>query len=294
MKFTLILLIDIVFCCALANANFVGYKGTDCVLQYLKAKGKFNNNFPTIEPSSTCDFVMSLKMGLMNDTYNREINRKFPQESRCLISELDNESIYDLVLKAVTIKYAPITQVPLKTQWVETKKELRQVLENIALKCKADNNTFIQIFNQSLGIDNESLQLSYCMANYASHENLFDWNVVSNPNHVHTELINCTQLIEEYRIKCEKKLIDFPEESADCVRKAYEKYRFFDWSVAFEVLSDSDISKELKESEAKRISNEREKFLSAASVCTNSETGAAPRAFGTTIIFVALFLVLFC
>lgn len=283
MKILVCVVFSGILCCASAqNAALDSYRGYECVMQYLKEKGKFEAKFQTEIPAATCSFIVSLKMGLVNESYSGTIREKFPNESTCLIREMDKLSTYDLVLKAYTIHYTPATEVALKEHLNETRNELQQRLEEVAWECKADNKTFILIFSAILGIEDDTVktvQLNYCSAKYVAENKLLNFVLDGydlNPHHIDTMSINCSKIIENKRNEFEKDFVGLEASKgrtlAECVRHAYEKGRFFDYSIALEVLSlgNLKLSKEMKESELLRLTHGKARYFVSASFCSSA------------------------
>ncbi|KAG4067030.1 hypothetical protein HA402_000021 [Bradysia odoriphaga] len=298
MKVSVCVVVSSIICCAFAqNAALDSYRNYECVMQYLKEKGKFDNKFQTEIPAATCSFIVLLKMGLVNESYSGEIKENFPNEFHCLTSEMDKLSTYDLVLKAYTIHYAPATEVALKEHLNETRDELQQRLEEIASVCKADNKTFISIFSAILGIEDDTLKtikLNYCSAKYVAQNKLLNSVPEGNeliPHNVDTESINCTEIIENKRNEFEKEFMSLEASKgrtlANCVRQAYEKGRFFDYSIASEVLSLNNLklSKAMRESELLRLTKGKARYFVSASFC--SSAGSLEGMYVLTLMLVA-------
>lgn len=299
MKLSVCVVISSILCCTFAENALDSYRNYECVMQYLKEKGKFDGKFETEIPASTCSFIVSLKMGLVNESYSGTIKEKFPNDFHCLISEMDKRSTYDSVLKAYTIHYAPATEVALREHLNETRSELQERLEEVASECKADNETFILIFSAILGIVDDTvktIQLNYCSAKYVAEHKLLNVALDGydlNPDRIDTKSINCTEIIENKRNEFEKEFVDLEASKgrtlAECVRHAYEKGRFFDYSIALEVLSLSKwkLSKQMKESELLRLTKGKGRYFVSASFC--SSAGSLEGMYVLTI-----FLVAFC
>lgn len=298
MKLSVCVVISSILCCTFAqNAALDSYRNYECVMQYLKEKGKFDGKFETEIPAPTCSFIVSLKMGLVNESYSGTIKEKCPNEFHCLISEMDKRSTYDSVLKAYTIHYAPATEVALKEHLNETRIELQERLEEVASTCKADNDTFILIFSAILGIEDDTvktIQLNYCSAKYVADNKLLKLVLDGydlNPDRIDTKSLNCTEIIEHKRNEFEKEFVDLEASKgrtlAECVRHAYEKGRFFDYSIASEVLSLSNwkLSKQMKESELLRLTKGKARYFISASFC--SSAGSLERVYVLTIMLVA-------
>lgn len=297
MKLSVGVVVSIILCCAFAQNALDSYRGYECVMQYLKEKGEFDSKFQTEIPAATCSFIVSLKMGLVNESYSGTIKEKFPNEFHCLVSEMDQRSTYDSVLKAYTIHYAPATEVALKAHLNETRNKLQQRLEEVASECKADKKTFILIFSAILGIEDDTvktIQLNYCSAKYVAENKLLNTvldDYELNPYHIDTKLINCTEIIENKRNEFEKEFVDLEASEgralAECVRHAYEKGRFFDYSIALEVLSLSNLKllKEVRERELLRLTKGKARYFVSASFC--SSAGSLERMYVLTIMLVA-------
>lgn len=297
MKLSVCVVVNSILCCVFAQNALDSYRGYECVMQYLKEKGNFDGKFQTEIPAATCSFIVSLKMGLVNESYSGTIKAKFPNEFHCLTSEMDKRSTYDSVLKAYTIHYAPASEAALKEYLNDSRNELQQRLEEVASKCKADNKTFILIFSAILGIEDDTVktvQLNYCSAKYVVENHLLNFvldDFELNPHRIDTKSINCTEIIENKRNEFEKEFVDLEASKgrtlAECVRHAYEKCRLFDNSIALEVLSLSNLklSKEMRESELFRLNKGKARYFVSASFC--SSAGSLERMYVLTIMLVA-------
>lgn len=168
MKLLLIVVIATVVCYALAKYNYISpfipscedecepdclcgmyFLGTEGRSVCLKEKGKLNGNVSsTIEPS-TC-LNMSLTFGVLN--YRSAIEEKCPEESVCLIKEMENKTTCFWVFDKNTI----IDEIS------ESKVKL-QCIDNSAVVCKDGRKTFVAVYYDPYG-----KQMDYCLAQFRS------------------------------------------------------------------------------------------------------------------------------
>lgn len=271
-----------IFCAAFCYAEQNLYRsGEDCVAQYLKGKGKLPATFQsTISPSSArnCRLVIALSMEMLNTNIKYQVGEEFPNEVDCLTDEFENKESIDYFFQLDLIKSSRVLSVSAKnTQFEETRDQLKDVLEEIAIQCLVDGKKYVKIFNETLDIKNKTLaayQSDYCMAKYALVDNqLLELSGIDiNPHHIDTKIVNCEYIIDVERSQSEKDLIDIvsaeiDQRSLDCVMNEYRSGNMFNWRVALKALSTLDVAVQDKERETTRIAAKITEFGLAIIAC---------------------------
>jgi hypothetical protein len=263
-------------------------EGEACIVQYLKRKGKLSEDFPTTleTPSSHCEVSIPISTKIVREAYVDKINETFPNQSQCLIDEFDNREIVDHVLKVSVISESKkLSENSIKTQLEAARSDLKQDLEKIAIQCNTVDEAFTNIFNDLLGIKNETLavfQYEYCISKYTADNSLLPLNNVElNPHHIDIEHLNCTAIIEKERTKAVKEIRDKMTSTPNgdryinCILNAYNRNRVFDWSIALKVLYIVELPKETKESEKAKATQKIADFSVATFTCIVSGSSSS-------------------
>lgn len=254
--------------------------GHACVVQYLKQNSKLSESFPSPgSPPSQCRLVIPATVQGINTNVKYLVTNEFPNEVDCLTNEFENKEGADYLLKLDLIQSSTLLNDSAKTTQIEdTRSEFKDMLEKIAVQCFVDENNFVKIFNELLGIKNETLeayQNQYCLAKYAfvDHQ-LFELNNVDiNPHHIDTNSVNCENLLAIERSNAEKELKDrlsateTGQRSLDCIVNAFRSGNMFDSRVALKVLSTLDITSQEKERETNKISQKLSEFILTSVTC---------------------------
>lgn len=264
------------YVCALQSALD---KSEACLVQYLKRKAKLTNDFPsTIQPSPKCRLVMPLTLQIIRETLVDEIKEKVPNDSECLIKELDNQETVDQVIKISVIHESrSLSENEVTTQLEAARNQLKRDLENIAIQCNTVDERFTQIFNEYLGIKNETLevlQYEYCIAKYIADNSFLPLdNVELNPHHIDISKVNCNNIIDKDRKESIEKLRNkiisnsIDEHSSECVLNAYKRDNIFEWGLALKVLSIVELPKETMESGKLRVTQNIGSFGGTTTAC---------------------------
>lgn len=254
--------------------------GQACVGQYLKQKLKLTESFPSAEsPLSMCRLVIPVIVQTLNANVKYQVAKEFPNEVDCLTDEFENKDGVDYLLKLDLIRSSSLLSDSAKSNPLEeTSSEFKDMLEQIAVQCLVDESNFVKIFNENLGIKNETLaahQNQYCLAKYALVDNqLLEVSIVeNNPHHIDTNSVNCEHLIDIERSNAEKELKDklsateTGQRSLDCVMNAFRNGNMFDSRVALKVLSTLDVTSQEKKRETNKISKKLSAFALTTFTC---------------------------
>lgn len=254
-------------------------EGEACLVQYLKGKAKLSSSFPsTLQPSSRCRLAIPITLQTVREIIVDQVKEKTSGDSECLITEFDNQDTLDDVLKISLIQESKIlSENEKKNQLATSRDELKQDLRKIAIQCHTDDTAFISVFNEYLGIKNETLevfQFEYCISKYVADNSLLAMdNIDLNPHNIDTKNINCDNLIERERNKVandmREKLASTPnpEQIFECVMVAFNNDKIFDYGLAMRVLYILDFPRETKESEKTRITQKIASFALSTFTC---------------------------
>lgn len=255
-----------------------------CLVQYLKGKAKLSSSFPTmLQPSSRCHLVIPITLQTLREVVTDEIKEKTPGESECLINEFDDQETLDEVMKITVIHESKLlSENEIKTQLTTIRNQLKNDLGNIALQCHTDDKNFISIFNEYLGIKNETLevfQFEYCISKYVADNSILAMdNVELNPHDIDIKNTNCDNILEKERNKEENEIRDKLTQTPnagqilECVMEAYKSEKIFDYGVALKVLYVLDFPRETKDSEKARVAQKVASFAVTTFTCVLSNS----------------------
>jgi len=131
-------LIITALCCVIVTADF-----DRCFGQYLRRKGKLDNNLPLPRETSYCNAFVSSRLQKLQSLVYKEIRKHNPNEYYCLTSEFENVEILDLVVKLAKIKDSLSLNVSEKRNQIDvTFIELKKDLEKIAVRCETNKEKF--------------------------------------------------------------------------------------------------------------------------------------------------------
>ncbi len=274
----------LVFCVAIyaalssVEANNV-QEGEACLVQYLQNKEKLSSEFRSaVPPTSRCRLIIPLTLRVLKSSIESEIKTKVPNAADCLTEEFDNKWAIDHLIKIdVVDKSGLLTETERETQLQETRNEFKNDLKKIASQCVADDTPFIEIFNEQLGIKNESLtmaQYDYCLAMYVSDKNVLDLGMVDiNPHRIDTDSVDCNEIIDVDKSKSEKDLIEkttatvTSQSAVMCIRDSYRSDTVYDYSAALKVVNKLNFTRHTKEVEVNRISQKVGEFTMSVFAC---------------------------
>lgn len=273
----------VVFYAALCSAEESPFRtGEACFVQYLKAKGKLNADFPTsVLPSSQCRLIVPLTVQMLKSNINDQIRRDTSNESDCLTEEFNNQEAFDYLLKITLIGSSQLmSSIARETQLTETRNQFKVDLENIAIQCQTDEEKFVKVFHDNLGIKNETLeafQYEYCLTKYVVGNKLLEvGNADLNPHHIDPENVNCDYIVDAEKSQNEKQISDklsvtpAGERSLECILNAYRKDNVFGWNVALKVLNYVDLTNERREKEINRIGEKLGEYVLSSFSCVMS------------------------
>lgn len=222
-----------------------------CYEQHLKENGKLSETYESkAPPVSDCNGIL----GTMYETELTYLEDKaknmFPNQSnvsKCLKDEFKQRKAVDHIRKIILIKRNRFLSVSAKDAMLdEARFEFKDELKKMADRCVVDDKTVIQIYNDQLGIKNETLvayQHQYCMAKYVVDNQIIQVdNVDINPHHIDTDSINCVSLLAIERETAENDLKNhliasqFSQRRIDCILNVSKTNDVFGHQIAFKLL----------------------------------------------------------
>lgn len=117
-----------------------------CSIQYLKSKGRLENSFPTsAEVSPTkCRFIMTRFFLSIRALVKKEVEKKVPNESNCVLTKYDESQAADLALTIIIISSTgTLTETEIQTRLVGHKNELKQRMKETADECGIEGGKFL-------------------------------------------------------------------------------------------------------------------------------------------------------
>lgn len=250
--------------------------GQACLETYLQQKGKLGINFPVRQSSLfLCRFVTPITLRVVESLIENQIKEEIPNDADCLIREFKNKESLDILIKLNVIEESNLSESEIKTQTNVTRNELRQDLIKTATQCETNEVDFIAIFNEFLGIKNETLSAlehKYCFAKYAADNELLPLqNIDLNPNGIVTTYIDCKAIIKKERRQHERnareKVKARNPEAANCVMEAYNTKNVFNTYIIMSVLDYVELPKETKDVESNLVTDKFADFAGAVMVC---------------------------
>lgn len=257
--------------------------GEACYEEHLKEKGKLNETFQSKSSSSiSCELIIRSNFQTLQTNIKNEVNNMFPNqpnETKCLTDEFAKREAVDHILKIDVIQSNRFLSVSDKdTMLEEARSEFKDELKEIADKCLVDNENFIKIFHDQLGIKNETLdayQHQYCMAKYVVYNNIIQLNNVdTNPHQIDTDSVNCDLLVNVERFRIENDLtntligIQTSQKQMDCLVNAFKTTNIFVLNIALKVLYFYfDVPSDVKEEEVNKVQQKLVEFTLRISAC---------------------------
>lgn len=236
-----------------------------CLVQFLQEKGKLSSSFKSaIEPTEQCLEKLPYMVRSLQAFVDNEIKKVMPYESECLLAEINRRDTVDHFISVYVIRLNKfLDENVLTLQLASSRAQLKQDLESIAHQCEVDDKSFVKIFNQNLGIRNETLealQYDYCVTKYCVDSKILEMESYDpNPNQIRMDDVNCTFIIDADRNKAEKEFADeyiaTPEMIAakDCILRAYRNGKQYEWSAALHVLGNIVFARKTKEADVIKV-----------------------------------------
>lgn len=148
-----------------------------CFVEHLKAQGKLNETFRTdARPAVLCRPVIIYAVSFQNTILRRKVGKIFSTiETQCLLDEFEVKKDADHIYVLYVLEVNRLLSVSDKgTLMDEARNQFKAELKRIADHCQVDDEKFIQIYNEKLGIKNETLeayQQEYCKTKYVGGSN---------------------------------------------------------------------------------------------------------------------------
>lgn len=270
----LVLLCVTLFCSAEDDQNY-SRTSEACFVQYLKQKGKLEDSFLSLQtPTSQCLITVPIVVQAMKSEAISRFSRECSQPTDCLTKEFENHEAVDYLLKLATVSSSAVANETAKITILNaTRNEFKNKLEIMATVCKANVTEFVGVFHIALGIKNETLearQFYYCATKYVVDRKILQLNNVrENPHQIHTENVNCEQIIDTERRNNERLLKDSLDKYAmtDCTLRSYTTNNGFDFEIAMSLLHHLDIPDREKEPEINRLARSLAKSIEVSDNC---------------------------
>lgn len=203
-----------------------------CFVEHLKAQGKLNETFRTNARSAVpCRPVVIYAISFQNIILRNKVGKTFStNETQCLLDEFEEKNDADYIYVLYVIELNSLLSVSDKgTLLEEARNQFKAELKRIADHCLVDDEKFIQIYHNNLGIKNETLvahQQEYCKTKYVVDNQIVQLNNVDlNPHKIDPESVNCDSILAPERSKFEREVIaknsDVTARHLDCILKNF-------------------------------------------------------------------------
>ncbi len=206
------------------------------------------------------------------------IKTEIPNAADCLKEQFKNQDAVDFIIKIELLDASRmLSESERKTQLEATRYDFIEELLKMARHCDTNENDFIKLFHEKLGIKNNTsvmVEYEYCLAKYAAdNEALEMGDVEINPHKIDPDSVDCKHIIDVDRRENEMRLTnkitttDSLQRSSSCIMKAYRSNKVYDMSVASKVLSKLDFFRETKTIETNKIMEKSSEFAMLISNC---------------------------
>ncbi|XP_037044406.1 uncharacterized protein LOC119080262 [Bradysia coprophila] len=120
-----------------------------CIVQYLKEKGRLNDDFPSRIRSSLCRFTMVRVLGFVRQIISGAMTNVAPKEADCFMAEYDKTQTVDSALVVAVIRTTPdLTEEQKENLITKPLNELKEKLNENADKCGVDEKMFKSVFGR--------------------------------------------------------------------------------------------------------------------------------------------------
>lgn len=283
----ILLLVTVVLSSYLVTGNYsdTSNRGTKCMQEYLRRKGKLEIETPTHQWDLSCRFITTSVLSILSSTIDSKITSSFPDNAKCLFNEYRNREISDVIVKLDVIRKSELSEYEKQFQSNDTRNELRNELMNVALSCETDPSEFLVAFNVYLGIKSprnttqSSLEHNYCFAKYVADNKLLPLdNVELNPFGLTTVGLDCDAIISEQQQREEddirKILKPVSPSLVECNIKQYREEKIFQASIKAKVLRFLDFPADVQEAEIKKLKLEFGRIQLSAFLCAVADSEA--------------------
>lgn len=261
--------------------------GNACVVQYLKDKGRLEDDFPapaSIEVAK-CRLVMPIIIKAFEGALCAKLTEKESIKADCVMKEIKHGGALEFMLmQEVVVMTAGLDEDDSRQKLEDIKENLRLIFESAAKICDSDP-TYAGLFDDVLEIKNESmavLRQNYCFTKFVIESKLIDVTDVDvNPKKIVTSNIDCTALIKSNRIERERKLLDtlksknLSREQTQCIRDKFQIERAFDSNLALEVIDQLDVSLEVRRINRENIAKQLENFIKSVFNCVGTTSSSS-------------------
>lgn len=256
-------------------------EGGTCLVPYLQRQEKLSIDFNSTSTLSElqCFRVTPVILAILKTVVHVLIKQEITNDSSdCLSNKFDDEDAIDYIIKIGVLDISSsLSESDRKTQLEVTRNEFKQELKKIAAHCQTDDKDFVKIFNDNLGIKNDSVEAAqdeYCLVKYAVDKKVLELgNLDMNPQNIDSNSVDCDHIIDIDKRKKEKELTDRSfmrlqeHPSMSCIEDNYRNMKVYDWGIALKLINKLDFSRETKEAEINKIFEKIGKFILSVRTC---------------------------
>lgn len=119
-----------------------------CYAQYLKSIGQLPDNFPSTEPSFLCRRMIMERIRFFRESLNDSIQKKLPNESKCILEKLDKNETVNLAVTVTFInRIDALTKAEKNARIEHSQNEFIKQMRAIEGVCGLEENKILSIFD---------------------------------------------------------------------------------------------------------------------------------------------------
>lgn len=243
----------------------------NCAIRHLKSLSMLEIDFPEQDAGDEQgDCVKLIKEA--SDAVFINPGSKFPQNEyqkykSCMTANLKARRWPELNMKlAVFVTASYLSQNETQQRVSEIKKQRKKLVQN-AVKLCVFSEIFEELFTKPSREDESSKASSYCVRKHVVENNYIDekvYKVDLNPENLNVSTIDC---VEHLEVQTRKIRNELDGKISDCAKEKILKEEYIVKMMAFEVLSDLNITEVQKEAERRNFIDLMVQLIKAAGDC---------------------------
>lgn len=234
----------------------------NCYAEYLKRHGLLGSDYksdPFNGEAELCDIVLSSTTAGVYSALLEEFSQvdEFKSSAECIVEGLRKAKWSDLDIKEQVYEFMDTLSAEEKAAKIQELKLLQgRISSEAIISCMADKE-FGELFEQIFRKDEqEDFGGDYCARAYVVDNQLVDTNIYKielNPKNLKTQEIQCGEIIYKNFKAAEEELrehllkdVGENSEKVECFIKQYHQHRYFNKTLAIELLGEINISNDRK------------------------------------------------
>lgn len=243
----------------------------NCAIRHLKFLNMLELDFPEQDAGSEQgDCVKLIKEA--SDAVFVNPGTKLPQKEfqkykQCMTTNLKARRWPEFNMKlAIFVTSSYLSQNETQQRVNEIKKQSKKLVQN-AVKLCVFSEIFEELFMDSSSEDDDSKATKYCVRKHVVENNYIDQKIYVvdlNPTNFNVSMIDCGEHLERQTSKIRNEL---DGKISDCAKEKILKEEYVNKIMAFEVLSDLNITEVQKEAERRNFIDLMVQLIKAAGDC---------------------------